>query len=74
MSHIFGAHHRPGARPPRHSAGSKKIIRWALQSLEKLKYLKKDKDGNDLKVNSRIITVQGQKDMNHIATEIAAAR
>jgi len=74
MSHIFGAHQRPGARPPKHGAGSKKIIRWALQQLEKLKYIKKDKDGDDLKANSRILTLTGQKDMNHISTAIAIAR
>ena len=52
---------------------SGKVIRWGLQQLEKLKVIKKDKKGDELKVNSRILSKEGVKDLNRIATEVALA-
>jgi|NOAtaT_6_FD_contig_101_571469_length_621_multi_4_in_0_out_0_1 small subunit ribosomal protein S19e len=74
MSHIFGGKQRPGARPPRHVPGSRKLIRWALTQLEALKIVQKDKNGDELKTNSRIISKNGKSTLNEIATAVALTR
>lgn len=56
-------------RTPRHEHGSTKIIRWSLQQLEKQKIIKKDKKGDGLKLNSRIISDEGKGTLNRIVTE-----
>ena len=52
-----------------HEHSSTKIIRWGLQQLEKLKLIKKDKKGDSLKLNSRILSSEGRRVLNRIATE-----
>ena len=56
LSHLFGMKNRNDGRCPSHDHGSSKIIRWSLQQLEKQKIIKKDKKGDALKLNSRIIS------------------
>lgn len=56
MSHIYGQKYRVSSRTPRHEHASLKIIRWGLQQLEKQKIIKKDKKGDALKINSRVIS------------------
>ena len=43
-------------RTPQHEHASLKIIRWGLQQLEKQKIIKKDKKGDGLKLNARIVS------------------
>lgn len=56
LSHIYGGLYRGKVRSEKHEHGSTKVIRWCLQQLEKQKIIKKDKKGDALKINSRIIT------------------
>jgi small subunit ribosomal protein S19e len=56
LSHIYGKKYRVASRHPRHEHASLKIIRWGLQQLEKQKIIKKDKKGDALKINSRVIS------------------
>ena len=69
MSHIYGQKYRVASRTPRHEHASLKIIRWGLQQLEKQKIIKKDKKGDALKINSRVISEEGRGTLNRIATE-----
>ena len=70
LSHLYGMKKRStGSRPPRHEHASTKIIRWSLQQLEKQRIIKKDKKGDILKINSRIISDEGRGTLNRIATE-----
>lgn len=69
LSHIYGGKKRMNNRNPRHEHASTKIIRWGLQQLEKQKIIKKDKKGDGLKLNSRIISDEGRRTLNRIATE-----
>lgn len=73
LTHLYGSAQHTGHGLPHHVNAGGKVIRWGLQQLEKLKVLKKDKKGNELKVNSRIISKEGAKDLNRIATEVALA-
>ena len=57
------------ARTPQHGKASSKIIRWGLQQLEKNKIIRKDKKGDALKVNARIVSDEGRGTLNRIATE-----
>lgn len=65
----MGKKKRLNGRPPRHEHGSTKIIRWSLQQLEKQKIIRKDKKGDGLKLNSRIISDEGRGILNRIVTE-----
>lgn len=56
LSHIYGKQYRVPSRAPRHEHASLKIIRWSLQQLEKQKIIRKDKKGDALKINSRVIS------------------
>lgn len=69
LSHIYGGLKRGGCRPEGHDHASTKIIRWSLQQLEKQKLLKKDKKGDGLKINARILSDEGRRTLNRIATE-----
>ena len=60
---------RYSVRTPKHEHASTKIIRWGLQQLEKNKIIKKDKKGDALKLNARIISDEGRGTLNRIATE-----
>jgi len=73
LKHIYGGKKRYGVRRPHHVTGSGKIIRYALQQLEKLDVVKKDKK-SALKRLSRIITERGQKDLDIIANQIGKAK
>ena len=69
MAHIKGARKRGECRPEHHAPAGSKIIRWSLQQLDNLKLTKKDKKGDALKINSRIISDDGRRTLNRIATE-----
>jgi ribosomal protein S19E (S16A) len=69
LSHIYGGLKRGNCASERHAAIGTKTIRWGLQQLEKQKYIKKDKKGDGLKINSRIISDEGRRTLNRIATE-----
>ena len=56
LSHIYGQKYRVASRTPRHEHGSLKIIRWGLQQKKKKKIIRKDKKGDALKINSRVIS------------------
>lgn len=69
LSHIYGGLKRGNCASESHASTGTKAIRWGLQQLEKQKYIKKDKKGNGLKINSRIISDEGRRTLNRIATE-----
>lgn len=69
LSHIYGGLYRGKVRSERHQEAGTKVIRWGLQQLEKQKIIKKDKKGDALKINSRIITDEGRGTLNRIVTE-----
>ncbi len=69
LSHLYGGLHRGKCRSEFHDHASTKIIRWGLQQLEKQKLIKKDKKGDSLKLNSRILSSEGRRVLNRIATE-----
>lgn len=69
LSHIYGGLKRGNCASEKHASTGTKTIRWGLQQLEKQKYIKKDKKGNGLKINSRIISDEGRRTLNRIATE-----
>jgi small subunit ribosomal protein S19e len=74
LSHIYGQKYRVASRQPRHEHSGLKIIRWSLQQLEKQKIIKKDKKGDSLKINSRVISEEGRGTLNRIATEFVNAK
>ncbi len=74
LAHIYGGRKRGGCRPEKHAPAGTKIIRWGLHQLEKLKIIKKEKDPKNLKLNSRIISQDGQRALNRIVTEHIKAR
>ncbi len=69
LSHIYGGLYRGKCRSERHQHAGTKVIRWGLQQLEKQRIIKKDKKGDSLKINSRIITDEGRGTLNRIVTE-----
>ena len=70
LKHLFGHKQHPGANgKPHHVTGSGKIIRFALQQLETLGILKKDKKSVEKRM-ARIITPEGQRELNVIATQV----
>ena len=69
LSHIYGGRYRGKCASEKHEHASTKVIRWGLQQLEKLKVIKKDKKGDSLKLNSRILSSEGRRQLNRIATE-----
>lgn len=69
LSHIQGGLYRGKCRSERHQEAGTKVIRWGLQQLEKQKIIKKDKKGDSLKINSRIVTDEGRGTLNRIVTE-----
>jgi ribosomal protein S19E (S16A) len=60
---------RGNCRPEGHEHAGTKVIRWCLQQLEKQKIIKKDKKGDGLKLNARIVSDEGRGTLNRIATE-----
>ena len=69
LSHIYGGLYRGKVRSERHEHAGTKVIRWGLQQLEKQKIIKKDKKGDSLKINSRIVTDEGRGTLNRFVTE-----
>lgn len=69
LSHLYGGRRSGNCKTEFHDHASTKIIRWGLQQLEKLKLIKKDKKGDSLKLNSRILSSEGRRVLNRIATE-----
>ena len=66
---MYGGLKRGQCRPEGHEHAGTKVIRWSLQQLEKQKLIKKDKKGDELKINSRILSSEGRRTLNRIATE-----
>uniref|UniRef100_A0A4W2CE47 Small ribosomal subunit protein eS19 n=1 Tax=Bos indicus x Bos taurus TaxID=30522 RepID=A0A4W2CE47_BOBOX len=67
MTKIYGGCQRNGVMPSHFSRGSKSVARRVLQALEGLKMVEKDQDGG------RKLTPQGQRDLDRIAGQVAAA-
>ncbi|KAK2087531.1 40S ribosomal protein S19 [Saguinus oedipus] len=67
MTKIYGGRQRNGVMPSHFSRGSKSVARQVLQALEGLKMMEKDQD------ESRKLTSQGQRDLDRIARQVAAA-
>lgn len=67
---MFGGRTKVGNRRERHEKGSGKVIRYLMQQLESIKVLQKDKNSL-LKRNSRVVSKEGQQDLNRIATQVA---
>jgi len=61
-------------RSERHEHAGTKVIRWGLQQLEKQKIIKKDKKGDSLKINARVVTDEGRGTLNRIVTEYIKTR
>ncbi|KAB0343375.1 hypothetical protein FD754_020301 [Muntiacus muntjak] len=64
---ISGGHQRKGIMPSHFSRGSKIVAQQVLQALEGLKMVEKDQDGGHK------LTPQGQRDLDRIAGQVAAA-
>jgi ribosomal protein S19E (S16A) len=69
LSHIYGGLQRGKCASEAHAPTGTKTIRWGLQQLEKQKLIRKDKKGDGLKINSRVISSEGRRTLNRIATE-----
>ncbi|MXQ96154.1 hypothetical protein E5288_WYG020161 [Bos mutus] len=67
MTKIYGGRQRNGVMPSHFSRGSKSVARRVLQALEGLKMVEKDQDGGCK------LTPQGQRDLDRIAGQVAAA-
>uniref|UniRef100_A0A8I3X8I7 Small ribosomal subunit protein eS19 n=1 Tax=Callithrix jacchus TaxID=9483 RepID=A0A8I3X8I7_CALJA len=67
MTKIYGGRQRNGVMPSHFSRGSKSVARRVLQALEGLKMVEKDQDGG------RKLTPQGQRDLDRITGQVAAA-
>ncbi|XP_044935355.1 40S ribosomal protein S19-like [Mustela putorius furo] len=67
MTKIYGGCQRNGVMLTHFSRGSKSVARRVLQDLEGLKMVGKDQDGGPK------LTPQGQRDLDRIAGQVAAA-
>ncbi|XP_058475804.1 small ribosomal subunit protein eS19 isoform X1 [Solea solea] len=67
MIKIYGGRQRNGVCPAHFSVGSRNVARKVLQALEGLKMVEKDPSGG------RRLTSQGQRDLDRIAGQVAAA-
>jgi small subunit ribosomal protein S19e len=67
FNEIHGGNMNRGTKPSHHRTGSGSINRKALQALEKLKLVEKAANGG------RKITVEGQRDLDRIATLCGAS-
>ncbi|XP_057642647.1 40S ribosomal protein S19-like [Chionomys nivalis] len=70
MTKIYGGRQRNGVRPSHFSRGSKSVGHRILQALEGLKMVEKDQDGGH-KLTPQ--GQQGQRDLDRIAGQVAAA-
>ena len=69
LQHIFGGNRNNGTNRSHHIHAAGKVIRYSLQQLEKLGVVSKDKKYS-IKKFSRVITPQGQKELDIIASNI----
>ena len=69
LQHLFGGKRKHGVRRPHHCTSAGKILRYSLQQLEKLGVVSRDKKYS-IKKFSRVITPQGQKELDIIASNI----
>jgi len=69
MRHIFGKNDRSTVAGAHHSRGAGGVIRYSLHQLEKLGVVSKDKK-YATKKNSRVITKEGQKQLDIIANNL----
>ncbi|KAB0382549.1 hypothetical protein FD755_004466, partial [Muntiacus reevesi] len=67
MAKIYGGRQRNGAMPSHFSRGCKGVAQRVLQALEGLKMVEKDQGGGHK------LTPQGQRDLDRIAGQVAAA-
>ncbi|XP_027697363.1 40S ribosomal protein S19-like [Vombatus ursinus] len=67
MTKIYGGHQCNGVTPSHFSRGSKSVARRVLQALDSLKMVEKDQDGGQK------LTPQGQRDLDRIHRQVAAA-
>uniref|UniRef100_A0A2I2Z0P6 40S ribosomal protein S19 n=1 Tax=Gorilla gorilla gorilla TaxID=9595 RepID=A0A2I2Z0P6_GORGO len=65
--YLQGGAGRNGVMPSHFGRGFKSVLRRVLQALEGLKMVEKDQDGG------RKLTPQGQRDLDRIAGQVAAA-
>merc|ERR1711880_43342 len=65
---IYGGTLRRGSRPTHNTTGSGAVARSCLNNLEKLGYLERDAN------NMRIVSSEGQRNMNRIAVTILQAK
>merc|ERR1712002_314340 len=64
LTKIYGGRERRGVKPSHFCRASGSICRRSLQTLESLKLVEKDNDGG------RVLTPQGQRDLDRIAAQI----
>ena len=69
LQHLFGGKRKHGVRRKHHCESAGKILRYSLQQLEKLGVVSRDKKYS-IKKFSRVITPQGQKELDIIASNI----
>ena len=67
MTKIYRGRQRNGVRPSHFSSGSKSVAHQVFQALEGLKMVEKDQDGGHK------LTPQGQRDLDRISGQVAAA-
>ena len=78
LRHVFGKRHKPGHKKRFHAVASGKVIRFAIQQLEKANILmayndKRNKNfqgEQDETKYPRIVTSEGHQDMNTVAKNV----
>ena len=80
LRHIYGVKKRNGNAKNHHSTGSGKVIRYALQQLEKANVLMRYNDKRNRSLTHvpeakgvllpRVVTPEGQKELNEIAKQV----
>eukprot|EP00069_Balaena_mysticetus_P012655 bmy_21796T0 len=68
VTRIYGGRQRNGVMPSHFSRGSKSMAHRVFQALEGLKMVEKDQDGGCK------LTPQGQRDLDRITGQVAAAK
>merc|ERR1712077_162144 len=68
ITKIYGVRRNNGTPPSHWCRGSGSVARKALQSLEQLKLVQKDANGG------RVLTPQGRRDLDRIASQTMAAK
>ncbi|CAG0918324.1 unnamed protein product [Notodromas monacha] len=66
---IFGGRKRNGTTPAHFCVSSGSVARRALQSLEQIKWIERDQTNG-----GRILSNQGRRDLNRIATQLKTAK